>query len=38
VERVPRFPLAQTVEEITLYRSVLGRGGASYEVVDEIEL
>jgi 2'-5' RNA ligase len=38
VETVPPFPLAQTVEEITLYRSVLGRGGASYEIVDEIEL
>jgi 2'-5' RNA ligase len=38
VETVPPFPLAQTVEEITLYRSVLGRGGASYEIVDEVEL
>ena len=38
VETVPPFPLAQTVEEITVYRSVLGQGGARYEVVDEIEL
>lgn len=38
VDTVPPFPLAQTVEHVTLYRSMLGRGGARYEVVDEIEL
>lgn len=38
VDMVPPFPLAQTVEELTLYRSLLDRGGARYEVVDEIEL
>lgn len=38
IETVPPFPLAQTVEHITLFRSALGRGGARYEVVEEIEL
>jgi len=38
VESVPRFPLAQTVDRITLYRSILAPGGARYEVVDELEL
>lgn len=38
VEAVPPFPLAQTVEHITLYRSLLGSGGARYEIVDQIEL
>jgi 2'-5' RNA ligase len=28
----------QTVDRITLYRSLLGRDGARYEVVDEVEL
>ena len=38
VEAVPAFPLAQEVDRITVYRSVLGSGGARYEMVDEIEL
>ncbi|GMQ85810.1 MAG: RNA 2',3'-cyclic phosphodiesterase [Acidimicrobiia bacterium] len=38
VESVPPFPLSQTVDRITLYRSMLERGGAHYEIVDEIEL
>jgi RNA 2',3'-cyclic 3'-phosphodiesterase len=38
VEKVPPFPLAQEVDRITMFRSVLGRGGARYEVVDEVEL
>jgi len=38
VDRVPRFPLTMTVDRVTLYRSDIGRGGASYEVVDEVLL
>lgn len=38
VEEVPAFPLSQEVDRITLYRSLLGRGGARYEVVDEVRL
>jgi len=38
VEAVPPFPLAQTVEHITLYRSLFDGGGARYEVVEQIEL
>ncbi|MCZ6461442.1 MAG: RNA 2',3'-cyclic phosphodiesterase [Actinobacteria bacterium] len=38
VDSVPRFPLTQTVDRITLYRSILGRDGARYEVADEVEL
>ena len=38
VESVARFPLTQTVDRITLYRSILGRDGARYEVADEVEL
>lgn len=38
VERFPPFPATQRVEAITLFRSVLGRGGAGYEVVDSVPL
>jgi 2'-5' RNA ligase len=38
VDRVPSFPLHQTVDRITMYRSVLGGGPARYEVVDEVLL
>ena len=38
VEELPAFPLNQEVDRITLYRSLLGRGGARYEVVDEVAL
>ena len=38
VEAVPRFRGTQPVEEITLFRSILGRGGARYEVVDTVPL
>ena len=38
VESVARFPLTQTVDRITLYRSILGQEGARYEVADEVEL
>lgn len=31
VERFPAFPLTQTVGEVVLFRSHLGRGGARYE-------
>ena len=38
VERVPPFPLRQAVDRITMYRSLLGGGGARYEIVDEVSL
>ncbi len=38
VDRVPSFPLSQEVDRITLFRSLLGTGGARYEVVDEVPL
>jgi 2'-5' RNA ligase len=38
VDRVPRFPLAMQVERLTLYRSHLGREGATYEALDAVEL
>lgn len=38
VERFPPFPATQRVESITLFRSVLGRGGARYEIVDSVPL
>jgi 2'-5' RNA ligase len=38
VERFPRFPATQTVEAITLFRSILGQGGAGYETVDTVPL
>lgn len=38
VDEVPSFPLSQEVDRITLFRSLLGGGGARYEVVDEVEL
>ena len=38
IDRVPRFPLSMEVEQLTLYRSHLGREGATYEVLDTVEL
>jgi 2'-5' RNA ligase len=38
IDRVPRFPLSMQVEQLTLYRSHLGRAGATYEVLDTVEL
>ena len=38
IDRVPRFPLSMQVEQLTLYRSHLGREGATYEVLDTVEL
>lgn len=38
IERVPRFPLSLEVDRLTLLRSNLGRGGATYETVDTIPL
>jgi len=38
LERVPKFPLTMTVDRVTLYRSIVGRGGATYDVVDEVLL
>lgn len=38
IERVPRFPLSMEVDRLTLLRSHLGRGGATYETVDTILL
>jgi len=38
VERFPPFPATQRVEAIALFRSVLGLGGARYEVVDSVPL
>jgi 2'-5' RNA ligase len=38
VEQVGRFPLKMEVDRLTLYRSHLGRDGASYETVDEVLL
>lgn len=38
IEAFPRFPATQTVDAITLFRSILGRGGARYEVVDSVPL
>lgn len=38
VERVPRFPLSMEVDRLTLFRSHLGRGGATYEALDTIPL
>lgn len=38
IERVPRFPLSMEVDRLTLFRSHLGRGGATYETVDAILL
>jgi len=36
IERVPRFPLSMDVDRLTLFRSHLGRGGATYETVETI--
>ena len=38
IDRVPRFPLSMQVNRLTLYRSRLGRDGATYEEVDRVEL
>jgi 2'-5' RNA ligase len=38
VDRVPRFPLTQRVEAVTVYRSRLGPAGATYEVVATVPL
>ena len=38
IERVPRFPLSLDVDRLTLLRSNLGRGGATYEIVETIQL
>lgn len=38
VGRVPRFPLSMEVDRLTLFRSHLGRDGATYEVVDSVML
>jgi len=38
IDLVPRFGVALEVNEITLYRSILGEGPARYEVVDVVEL
>ena len=38
VDRVPRFPLTQRVEVVTVYRSRLGPAGATYEVVTSVPL
>jgi len=38
VDRVPRFPLSMDVDRLTLFRSHLGRDGATYEAVDSVML
>ena len=38
VDRFPRFPLTQSVESVTVYRSRLGPTGATYEAVTSIPL
>lgn len=38
VETVSPFPLRQEVDRIVLYRSLLGPGGARYEIADEVRL
>ncbi len=38
IERVPGFPLAMEVDRLTLYRSRLGSGGPTYDVLDEVRL
>ena len=38
IEQVGTFPLKMTVDRVTVYRSHLGRDGASYEAVDEVLL
>ena len=38
VDRVPRFPLRMNVDRLTLFRSNLGRGAATYEAVDTVML
>ena len=38
VGHVPRFPLTQRVEAVTVYRSSLGPAGATYEVVATVPL
>ena len=38
VEQVPAAKIALDVKEVTLYRSVLGRGPAQYEVVERVSL
>lgn len=38
VDEVDPFRVTLTVSEVTLYRSILGRGPARYEVVDSISL
>lgn len=38
VEEVEPFRLPLSVSEVTLYRSILGRGPARYEVVDSVSL
>jgi RNA 2',3'-cyclic 3'-phosphodiesterase len=38
VATVSPFPLSQEVDRIVLYRSLLGPGGARYEIADEVRL
>ena len=38
IERVPPFPLSMVVDRLTLFRSHLGRGGATYETLDSVLL
>jgi 2'-5' RNA ligase len=38
IEQVDTFPLKMNVDRVTLYRSHLGREGASYETLDEVLL
>jgi 2'-5' RNA ligase len=38
IDRVPRFPLSMQVHRLTLYRSYLGRDGATYEELDAVQL
>jgi 2'-5' RNA ligase len=38
IERMPPFPLSMEVDRLTLFRSHLGRGGATYETIDSILL
>jgi 2'-5' RNA ligase len=38
IDLVPVLRVGFEVSEVTLYRSILGRGPASYEVVDTVEL
>ena len=38
IEQVGTFPLKMDVDRVTLYRSHLGRDGASYEAIDDVLL